>query len=521
MHSSIRTKGHRQVSLRNSLLMLVLVCVGPALVLIGFNIFENYLLFRSKIYSETQRLAESMVADVDRELSGIESGLKVLATSEALAKGDLQQFHKIAKEAVKSQIVYNYILTNQKGHQVLNTLIPFGSELPKKGTPEQLSQVFSERRPVLTDYFIGPVTGKGAIAVGVPVLNDKGEVQYSLNIGLAPEKLAELLKRRPLPDGWLAALIDSSGTIVGRTRDEKQFIGTKAVSELRTSIAARRNGTMDTLTKEGVAVSTAFASSEQWGWSVAVGAPKGLMEAQLKKKVMSAAILVSAVLIAGGWIALSIIRHLTQSIDALNRAALEIVQGKPVDLPYVRLAEADAIGQALVQASQLTSETHHRAYHDALTNLPNRPLFFEFLENSVARAQRSGETFSLLAVDLDHFKHVNDRHGHAAGDALLKEVANRINGEIRAMDLAARIGGDEFAVLLMNSGTDAARDVAGRLCCSLAMPYPECTVAVTASIGFVTWRPDISDGEKLRELADRALYRVKDNGRNGFMGAEP
>jgi hypothetical protein len=148
----------RSVSLRKSLLLLVMICVGPTLILIGFNAVENYHLYRSKTQSETIRLAEIFVSDVDRELAAIESGLQVLATSNALANGNLQQFHEIAKAAVKSQIVYNYILTDSNGHQVMNTLVPFGKDLPKKGTPIQLAKVFTSKRPVLTDYFVGPVT---------------------------------------------------------------------------------------------------------------------------------------------------------------------------------------------------------------------------------------------------------------------------------------------------------------------------------------------------------------------------
>lgn len=520
MQTSQTNRPISSVSLRKSLLWLVLICLGPALGLVGFLAVENYRLFRAQIQSETKRLAEVFVADIDRELAAIESGLQVLATSEELTHGDLGQFHKIAKQAVKSQIVYNYILTNPQGHQVVNTLIPFGQELPKKGTPPQLARVFTENRTILTDYFIGPVTGKGAIAMGVPVLNPEGEVHYSLNIGLAPEKISELLKKRVLAEGWLAAVIDTSGTIVGRTRDETKFTGSKAVTELRNQIATHRNGTMDSFTKEGIPVSSAFASSDKWGWSVITGAPKAIVEEQLKKSVMYAALIALIIMFFAGWVGLKIVRHLTQSVQVLNQAALEIMKGKPVELPKVRLVEAQAIGQAIVKASELTSEIHFLAYHDTLTHLANRHLFYEFLENSFARARRSAEDFSLLALDLDNFKTVNDRDGHAAGDALLKEVAKRITDEIRTEDLAARIGGDEFAILLMNTGAEAAMEVASRLCSSLSKPFAASHVDVSASLGVVSWQPGIMDVKVIMELADQALYRAKEKGKKTIMQAK-
>lgn len=514
-----RNQEERPISLRRSLWLLVAVCVLPALALSSFNAYEIHRLYRQQIYSETQRIAESLSADVDRELAGIESGLKLLATAEELRQGDLAQFHRIAQNAVKSQIVYNYILTDSSGHQIMNTLVPYGKPLPRTGTPAQLAAVFREKRTILTDMFVGPVTGKPAIAMGVPVMRADGEVAYSLNIGLAPEKLSELLKRRSLADGWLAALVDTSGTIIGRTRDEQRFVGKKAVPELWSNIAARRNGTMDAVTKEGVPVATAFASSSTWKWAVAVGAPKHLLETQLRAVIVSVAITVGIIVLIAGAIALSITRRLTRSVEALNNAALEINSGKPVELPRIQLIEADAIGRAIVQSSRLTSEIHYKAYHDTLTELANRPLFYEFLDNSHARARRSGEDFSLLMIDLDHFKHVNDHEGHAAGDALLKAVAQRLGAEIRAEDLAARLGGDEFAILLTNVGRETALDVAERIRVSLAAPYPCCKTRISASIGVVAWQPGFASVSAMLEAADQALYQVKARGRNAVLEA--
>lgn len=510
----------RPISLRRSLWLLIAVCVLPAIALSTFNVFERYRLYRLQIYSETQRLAENLIADVDRELAGVESGLKLLTTSEELRHRDFALFHKVAKNAVKSQIVYNYILTDSQGQQVLNTLVPFGKPLPQRGTPPEIAAVFKEKRTVLTGFFIGPVTGKPAVAMGVPVFNPDGEVEYSLNIGLAPEKLSDLLKHRPLDDGWLAALIDSSGTIVGRTRDEETFVGTKAVPALYSNIVSHRNGNTETVTKEGKPVVTGYATSKAWGWAVAVGAPKQLLETQLWNAFISVALTTGTIVVIAGWIALSIIRRLTYSVEALNNAALAINSGRPVELPRIQLSEADAIGRAIVHASKLTSEVHYKANHDALTDLPNRLLFYEFLDNNFARARRGGEIFSLLMIDLDHFKEVNDHEGHVAGDALLKAVAQRMSAEIREEDLAVRLGGDEFAILLVNADRDTAKEVADRVRASLAMPYTSCVTRISASIGVVSWRPEIADVAAMIDLADQALYRVKNQGRNAVLEAE-
>ena len=509
----------RPISLRSSLLLLVFVCVIPSIILGTYLAVDNYQLYRQKLYSDTHALARHLIDDVGRELAAVESGLKVLATSETLRNGDLRSFHQIAKNAVPALIGYNYVLIDRDGRQVLNTLVPYGSPLPTTGNPPQLSRIFTERKAVLSDYFIGPVTGKPALAMGVPVIDANGEVRYSLNIGLEPSQLNHLLKRQALPDGWLAALIDSSGTIVGRTREESQFIGQKAVPDLVRGVATQQNGVLQTVTKEGDKVVTAFASSSAWKWAVAVGAPKELIETQMNRTVLSVLLTTLSILTIASWIAVSIIRRLTHSVDELNKAALAINNGKPVKLPETQLIEANAIGHAIVRASELTSEVHHRAYHDPLTELGNRALFFAFLDNSLARAQRDDGIFSLLMLDLDHFKEVNDKEGHAVGDAVLQETAERIRAEIRTEDMAARLGGDEFAVLLVDTDRERAMRVARRLSLSLASRYEASAIPISASIGVVTWQPGIDSGATMLEMADKALYQVKARGKNAVQAA--
>ena len=120
----------RQISLRSSLIMLVLVCVLPGVALCSYLLYANYQLEKKRMVEQTELLASQILVELDRELAVIESGLHVLATSEHLQSGNLQHFHKIASAALESQTVYNYVLTDRQGRQVLNTLRPFGKGLP-------------------------------------------------------------------------------------------------------------------------------------------------------------------------------------------------------------------------------------------------------------------------------------------------------------------------------------------------------------------------------------------------------
>lgn len=166
------------------------------------------------------------------------------------------------------------------------------------------------------------------------------------------------------------------------------------------------------------------------------------------------------------------------------------------------------------------------AHHDHLTGLPNRNLFGDRLMLAIAEAKRHGGQLAFMYLDLDKFKPINDRLGHGVGDEVLKEVARRLKENIREIDTVARIGGDEFAVILAPPTTlEDSKRTAERLLQVLSEPIQakghECTVS--ASIGVSLYPRDATDAEELVKCADSAMYRVKDSGRNGveFYGNAP
>lgn len=164
----------------------------------------------------------------------------------------------------------------------------------------------------------------------------------------------------------------------------------------------------------------------------------------------------------------------------------------------------------------------HMALHDALTDLPNRTLFRDRLEQLIVRARRQGGCFAVLACDLDRFKAVNDTYGHPAGDALLGVIAGRLRAVVRAHDTVARIGGDEFAILLSPLDTrQSAGFVAERLIAAVEVPVnlAAAPVGVGISIGIAVGGGD-EDADSLVRDADRALYRAKAEGRSTYRFVE-
>jgi diguanylate cyclase (GGDEF)-like protein/PAS domain S-box-containing protein len=157
------------------------------------------------------------------------------------------------------------------------------------------------------------------------------------------------------------------------------------------------------------------------------------------------------------------------------------------------------------------------AFQDSLTGLANRPLLLDRLSLSLVQAQRQGRGLALMMVDLDGFKEINDRFGHQQGDLVLKEVGRRLVQFLRKSDTVARMGGDEFVILLPDVGSDEdAERIAGKLLEIIQRPIEVETgpVRVTASIGLALFPRDGQDGETLLKIADRAMYQAKEDGKN-------
>ena len=176
------------------------------------------------------------------------------------------------------------------------------------------------------------------------------------------------------------------------------------------------------------------------------------------------------------------------------------------------------------QLQRANARLRHAAMHDALTGLPNRLLFAKRLRQAIARVEREGGRFALMMVDLDRFKEVNDSLGHAAGDALLAEVARRLKGMIRKTDTLARIGGDEFVVLLngildMNDAENVVRKVLEHFC----KPFKAGTREMHAylSIGISMFPDDAIEAETLFKRADKAMYYAKKIGGNTVQFSAP
>lgn len=201
---------------------------------------------------------------------------------------------------------------------------------------------------------------------------------------------------------------------------------------------------------------------------------------------------------------------LTQALTVSERHSAE-VQKK-----LEALAEANSyLRSKLIEVERKVVMASHLAYHDALTGLPNRRLLLDRLNQAIARPSRHKRRVALVFFDVDGFKAINDRLGHANGDRVLKEIARRLSGCLRATDTACRYGGDEFIVMLPElEGEQGAAAVVRKIRAHLAAPYlvDGALITVTLSIGTAVYPEDARDCHQLIKLADAAMYSVKTDG---------
>jgi diguanylate cyclase (GGDEF)-like protein/PAS domain S-box-containing protein len=217
-----------------------------------------------------------------------------------------------------------------------------------------------------------------------------------------------------------------------------------------------------------------------------------------------------------------------------NDYEVEMPEGQTRVLATSRIVARDAAGVArhlVVVIDDITERKRSEqriafmAHHDVLTGLANRLSIMDKIEEAIARHSRRGDSFAVLLLDLDRFKHVNDTLGHAVGDALLRETAVRLKASLRETDVLARLGGDEFAIVQDSDSNqrEAASALADRIIDIVSKPFDieGNEVNIATSIGISLAPEHATSSDSLMKMADLALYRAKSAGRNGYCFFDP
>ena len=492
---------------------------------------------RQSIAQQELTLLASAAAYVDRDIIAKRQLLKSLTEQVAGSEpslGDMQTLLE-AHGTLRDEF-FNVTVFDTAGNLVASLRDRRAKGTLNVAARKYFQDTLRTREGVTSAPFRSVLSGKPVVALTQPLLNAKGEI-IGVLLGaielLRPSFSARLDNLRASAGGYLF-IVAADGTFVHHPNKAMLLSrGDAGEGSLVDTVLRSADGWTDDLLDDGVPVLLAHQRLREVDWTIAVSYPIQSAFAPMvsvRTRAFAAATLVT--LLAGlfGWL---LIKLMLRPLLHLHRNVVDIDSGTAnigvFDVPgrdeFAQLSRAFfSLSQRRERAEQ---DLHRLATTDALTGINNRRMFDEYFPRALARAQRSGEQVGMAFLDIDHFKAINDLHGHAAGDAVLVEFARRLMQAVRYTDTVARLAGDEFVIVFEQLPSGAEMSLLGsKIIDAMRAPFVigGTTLAVTTSVGIAltTEHPVLADD--VMRAADQALYGVKAAGRNGFavntVGAE-
>jgi diguanylate cyclase (GGDEF)-like protein len=492
---------------------------APMLVFASILVYQQQVEHQARGQASLARNAQAAATSVGHLLDSTLVELRSLARVDHIERGDMAAMHAYASRVVQvDDRVLAISMTDAAGHQIFNTLLPYGSVLPQSRVADLRAPLFSGARGLVSALVTGALDGTPVVSVAVPV-HVQGSPQYALRATLNLNEIAERLADQAWPADWTATVLDQQHTIIAGSRDAQRHIGQAATESLSSGI---RSGAAQFLarTKDGIEVMVSAAQVPGSEWVVAVGQPAAALRNEVRQSMV--VVLVAGAICASLGIGLAILvaRRLGAQMRGLVNATLQ--PGSPGAAPASQVAEVADLASELTRARQgqgRVTEELHRARRDALTGLAGRAQFLEAAGDLLVRSAGQAERgLGMLFIDLDGFKQANDRLGHDAGDRILQQVGSALRACIRADDVAGRLGGDEFVVCLQAHAPQVA-EIASTLAERIVHAVSAIGEGVGCSIGVALARPD-EELDTLVRRADQAMLAAKRAGKGRVLAAD-
>jgi signal transduction histidine kinase len=341
------------LSLRARIMALVIACFLPAWLYVAYLTLESYQRQRAALDETLLATTRSLLSAFEAVIGADEAGIQVLALSSLLDVGDFAGFHARASAVLRQTHGLNIVLLGSDGHQIVNTLTPYGEKLPVQ-PPGYFNRVVTTGQTILSDLHLGRVAQQPLVALAVPIFRDH-RLTHVLDLSLESKSFAPVLNQKGRPDAWVAGIFDTTGTIVARSHSPEKYVGTKGIQAVLDSLHGPPEGITETNILEGTSVVLAYSRSEHYGWTAVIAVPKAILEAEIRRSLWVSLITGAMVLLAGLVLARKLAGGIAAPIRNLIPAAAAIGDGRTVTIAPLNLKEAEEVRRALVAAADLIS----------------------------------------------------------------------------------------------------------------------------------------------------------------------
>lgn len=532
----------------------LLATIIPSLTLGVLSYVQNRKLLRNKIANELYNTTTQTAGEVDFWLKARLYDLKVFSSSYIVSE-NLQRIlgkqqdnieRLVALDRVKAYLqsvrqkftdYRELILVNMIGE----SLVSSGTETPVVNLPDQWFQRLEEGKPVVGTPYWDPTLKRRVVVLAEEIKSPDNKRLGILATKTDLASLVSILKRKVSKNADEIYLTDARGTLIATSAPD--FDGSSR-SDLAAKTLATGSGfsrlpvEYDSHRDQKVVGLGAMVPSTDW--AVVAEMEKSGAYADIVRLGTWTALLVCVLLMAMGLFAYLLGHSIVKPLQRLSGEAGKVASGDlEVDLPVHGNSEVsyltqvfnhmvaslrrgqEEISQAHEALIEKNRELHRLSITDSLTGIFNRKHVMDLFDMEFIRTQRYGTAFSVLIADLDHFKAVNDTYGHLAGDSVLRSIAKAMVESVRACDHVGRYGGEEFVVVLPNTGIDGAMDMAERIRQTIRrveFNNEGEAFSMTLSMGVAVCRDDDNSVEAILKRADDALYQAKAKGRDQVIG---
>jgi len=489
-----------------------MVCVTLIYMVVGYQVTRKSIIQNTLHMNEAYATKLALVTD--SLLRSSQHTLLITARQISEHMDDKLFLDRELRNLIRMNNTFHNLLVADTNGRILRT-VPYAGINGERSLSKEMRSILQEQEPFISQPFLS-IQGKMVIFISVPITDPNGKrigvVGGMINLQ-EPNVLYQVLGQHFYRDGSFVYVVDKSGRLIYHPKVE--ILGMDVTSNTAVKkILKGQSGSERVIYKSGIDVLTGFATVPVNGWGVISQTPteKALKPAWtlLEEMFWIQLPFFICLLLLSWWIS----NHIYQPLRRLSEYASRLLNGESETripkLPYIykELKELHEI-----MTHHLRSRVNyliHEAQTDPLTGLVNRRTMNKQMELWLEQ----GIPFSLVLLDIDFFKRINDTYGHQTGDQVLQFLANVMKDEIRSGDVCCRLGGEEFTILLPQTDLVGARNFAERLRDRLENSPSPTGFPITVSIGLAAYPHSATSIELLLVAADEALYRAKNQGRN-------